>query len=101
MLPVLSYAVAAANTTPAPGSLDRILVACSKASGALDDRSAWECSGNCYCHGANQKFTFDFKGSRFFDAATGPLDDIAAYDGRRCWIEDWAGTPHYTGLVER
>lgn len=78
--------------------LDAVLAKAAKATGA--GPGGLDCYGTCVSHGASEKFRFAFDGPSFYDAATGSLTDIAAYDGKGCWEENWANVPHYVVLSE-
>ncbi len=78
--------------------LDAILTKAAKAAGA--GSGGLDCFGTCVSHGASEKFRLAFDGPNFYDAATGSLTDIAAYDGKGCWEENWANVPHYVVLSE-
>jgi hypothetical protein len=78
-----------------------ILGKAATAAGAGSDTATWNCLGTCKVHGADETLQFTFNRLRFYNAATGPLNDIAGYDGTRCWVENWSGIPHVSGLLEK
>jgi len=100
LAPAFLLCVHPAFATDNGPSLAAILEKSAKASGA-QDRSAYDCHGACLSHGAREEFRFAFDGVNFYNAAKGPLDDIAGFDGKGCWIENWAGMPHYVGLLPK
>jgi hypothetical protein len=80
--------------------MNAVMIKAAKASGA-DDRTALDCTGVCLSHGAKESYRFAFDGTSFYQGATGTLTDISAFDGKNFWAENWAGVPHYVGLVSR
>jgi Aspartyl protease len=78
-----------------------ILEHAAKASGAGSDNATWNCLGTCKVHGSEDKLEFTFNRFRFYNADTGELNDIAGYDGSNCWVENWSGMPHVSGLLEK
>lgn len=90
------------TSQPTDSGLESLRSESARAYRALDSDKAWHFVGTSRIHGANQKFDliFDSMG-RFRISSLGPLSDISAFDGIRCWTCGPSGIPHRVILRDR